>query len=79
MVKIFKGFQFVFNTLILSAPSLINVGALLLLLWFIYGVAGMYLFGSLDLTVTQTLNIDQNFNTFYNSVSLLFQCITGEN
>ncbi|OMJ69330.1 hypothetical protein SteCoe_32973 [Stentor coeruleus] len=79
VVKIFKGFQVVFNTLILSAPSLINVGTLLLLLWFVYGVAGMYLFGSLDLSVTQILNDQQNFNTFYNAISLLFQCITGEN
>lgn len=79
VIKVFKGFQFVFNTLVLSAPSLINVGMLLLLLWFVYGIAGMYLFGNLDLTVTQILDENQNFATFYNSVSLLFQCITGEN
>ena len=51
----------------------------MLLLWFIYGVAGMYLFGTLDLSVTQILDKNQNFSTFYNAVCLLFQCITGEN
>ena len=79
LIKILKGFHFVFNTLILSAPSLINVGTLLLLLWFVYGIAGMYLFGSLDLTVTLYMDEEQNFGTFYNSFCLLFQCITGEN
>ena len=79
LIKVLKGFQFVFNTLILSAPALINVGALLVLLFFVYGIAGMYLFGNLDLTVTQIMDSKQNFNTFYNSFCLLFQCITGEN
>lgn len=79
LIKILKGFQFIFNSLILSAPSLINVGTLLLLLWFVYGIAGMYLFGNLDLSVTQILDKDQNFNTFYNAINLLIQCITGEN
>ena len=49
-----------------------------MLLIFVYGIAGMYLFGSLDLTVTQAMDPQSNFNTFYNSVSILFTSITGE-
>lgn len=79
LVKMYKGFQAIINTLILSAPSLINVGALLGLLWFVYSVAGMKLFGKFDYTYAQVVNDEQNFSTFYNSFALVVQCITGEN
>jgi hypothetical protein len=81
LVKLYKGFQKVLNTAILAAPSLINIGTLLFLLWFVYGVAGMYLFGKLDYQNSSPLYLNDmvNFSTFYNSFSLCFQCITGEN
>ena len=80
LVKIYKGFQSIINTLILCGPSLLNVGALLMLLWFVYAVAGMYLFGLYDdFADAQVLTDQINFGTFYNSFSMVFQCITGEN
>lgn len=79
LVKIYKGFQKVINTAILAAPSLINIGTLLALLWFVYGVAGMYLFGSMDYSTASAMDDQSNFSTFYLSFALVFQCITGEN
>lgn len=79
LVKIYKGFQKVINTAILAAPALLNIGTLLALLWFVYSVAGMYLFGKLNYDTADTLDQNTNFSTFYNSFALVFQCITGEN
>ena len=44
IVKVSKGLRRLFYTMITSLPSLVDVGALLLLLFFVYGVAGMELF-----------------------------------
>ena len=79
LVKIYKGFQKVINTAILAAPSLINIATLLALLWFVYAVAGMYLFGNINYATASTMNSMTNFSTFYMSFALVFQCITGEN
>lgn len=45
MIKVLKGIRKMFKSLKASIPSLINVGALLLLLYFVFGIAGMSLFG----------------------------------
>ena len=59
-----------------SLPSLINVGSLLLLLYFIYGVVGTELFS--DVEFGDFLNEHANFKTFYISLLTLFRCSTGE-
>ena len=41
LVKVSKGLKKLFYTMITSLPSLVDVGTLLLLLLFVYGVAGM--------------------------------------
>ena len=79
IMKIFKSFQSLIKTLVVSLPSLLNVGAILCLLWFVYGIAGIYLFSDLDYSNASVLNDDINFKTFYNSIMVLFQSITGEN
>ena len=66
-------------TMILSFPSLVNVGSLLALLLFIYSVLGVNLFTF----VAQDggyggLTVDRNFQTFSSSFLLLFQCLTGD-
>jgi hypothetical protein len=78
IMKIFKSFQSLIKTLIVSLPSMLNVGAILCLLWFVYGIAGIYLFSDLDYSSAMVLNDDINFKTFYNSIMVLFQSITGE-
>ena len=79
IMKIFKNFRSLIKTLIVSLPSLLNVGAILCLLWFVYGVAGSYLFSNIDYSHATVLNDDINFKSFYNSVMVLFQSMTGEN
>lgn len=65
------------EALIVSLPSLINVGTLLLLVFFIYSVLGVFLFKS----VTKGDVIDEynNFSDFNSAMVLLFRCATGEN
>jgi hypothetical protein len=81
LAKLYKGFQHIMQLAIIAAPSLLNIGTLLVLLWFIYSVAGMYLFGKLDYSNSNPYILDDqiNFTTFYNSFALIFQCLTGEN
>jgi hypothetical protein len=47
IVKTSKGLRRLFYTMITSLPSLVDVGSLLLLLLFVYGVAGMDLFSGI--------------------------------
>ena len=76
VVKVLSGIKRLFKSLKIALPSLINVGALLLLLYFEYSIAGMSLFGKLrrdDFITKHT-----NFETFYNSFITLFRASTGE-
>jgi len=64
------------ETLMFSLPSLINVGALLLLVFFIFSVLGVFMFKK----VTFGVNIS-NYNNFYNfgnAMIALFRIATGE-
>lgn len=47
IVKTSKGLKRLFYTMLTSLPSLVDVGTLLLLLFFVYGVAGMDLFSGI--------------------------------
>jgi len=76
IVKTSKGLQRIFFTLLTSLPSLIDVGALLLLLMFVYGVAGMMLFPKI--TYGDHINKHANFGTFYHGMITLVRASTGE-
>lgn len=45
LVKSFKGFLKLLDTLVVSVPTLCNVGGLLFMLFFIYAIVGVQLFG----------------------------------
>ena len=70
-----KGVRQLLVALIISLPALINVGTLLFLVIFIYAIIGMSIFGH----VKKQGNIDEtvNFETFGNSMMLLFRLSTG--
>lgn len=76
IVKTSKGLRTLFKTLIISLPSLGNVGSLLLLLFFIYAVAGMSLFGGIS--YGEFVNENANFDSFGNAMLTLFRMSTGE-
>jgi len=77
LVKRAKGLQQMLRTLAMAMPAFINVGSLLLLLHFVYAVAGMALFSELP-TDKEFLNYHANFKTFGVSMLTLFRMTTGE-
>jgi voltage-dependent calcium channel L type alpha-1D len=64
-------------TLVLSFPSLINVGGVLGLVVFMYAVLGVNLFTYV--AKQDNLTENRNFMTLSSSMLLLFQCLTGDN
>jgi len=77
LVKSLEGLQKMINTLIFSLPSLLNVGALLFLVYYIYAILATFLFGTIE-RGTQ-INDNFNFKNAANSFVTLFVCSTGEN
>jgi len=76
LLKNLKGLRDLAMTLVLSIPALINVGALLGLVIFMYCVLGMNLFTYV--MHGEALNETRNFETFTNAFLLLFQCLTAD-
>ena len=76
VIKRAKSLRQLLSTLMYSLPALYNVGLLLLLLFFIYAVAGMALFGNVK--HGQFLNIHANFQSFGTSMLTLYRMSTGE-
>lgn len=77
MVKASKGLRNLLKALWLSLGNIMNVGMILFLIFFTFSVAGMDLFGNIDMG-GQVTN-DANFTTFYQTLITLFRCATGEN
>eukprot|EP00240_Pyramimonas_obovata_P000215 CAMPEP_0118927358 /NCGR_PEP_ID=MMETSP1169-20130426/4846_1 /TAXON_ID=36882 /ORGANISM="Pyramimonas obovata, Strain CCMP722" /LENGTH=1618 /DNA_ID=CAMNT_0006869105 /DNA_START=431 /DNA_END=5287 /DNA_ORIENTATION=+ len=77
VVKETDAFLTLFDTLLNSLPTLINVGALLLLVFFVYAILGVNLFGKVNRNQT-FLNRQANFSNFGWAMLTLFRCVTGE-
>lgn len=77
LVRGMKSFVKLFDMLITSAPTLLNVGALLFIVFFVYAVAGMQLFGDVN-RHQEFLNHHSNFSNFGNSLMILMRMVTGE-
>ena len=60
----------------ISLPSLLNVGALTLLVLFIYSTLGVFLFSKV--TVGERITKYTNFWNFHNGMVTLFRSATGE-
>eukprot|EP00327_Prymnesium_parvum_P044618 CAMPEP_0205857742 /NCGR_PEP_ID=MMETSP1083-20121108/3824_1 /ASSEMBLY_ACC=CAM_ASM_000430 /TAXON_ID=97485 /ORGANISM="Prymnesium parvum, Strain Texoma1" /LENGTH=1580 /DNA_ID=CAMNT_0053219251 /DNA_START=327 /DNA_END=5070 /DNA_ORIENTATION=+ len=71
-----KGIRDLITTIVISLPSLGNVGALLVVVTFIYSVVGVSLFTYVQRG--ELLTDDRNFDHFFNAFLLLFQCLTGD-
>ena len=65
-------------TFVQSFKALPYVCLLIGMLFFIYAIVGMQVFGSIQLDPTTEINRHNNFQSFFNSVILLFRCATGE-
>jgi len=79
ILRLLKGAKDLRNllvTMILSFPSLINVGSLTAVVVFIYAVLGLHLFTFLE--PGEVIDEQRNFETLSSSSFVLFQCLTGD-
>ena len=76
LVRRFKGLNALIQTLVFSFPALYNVGTLLFLLYFMFAVTAMYLFGTMEHRVY--INEYANFEDFPTALITLFRMSTGE-
>ncbi|XP_043189125.1 sodium channel protein 60E-like isoform X2 [Amphibalanus amphitrite] len=75
LIKAAKGIRKLLFALIVSLPALFNIGALLFLVMFIYAIIGIALFA--NIRHSGVINDIMNFETFGNSMILLFRLITS--
>ncbi|XP_062842556.1 calcium channel, voltage-dependent, L type, alpha 1S subunit, a [Trichomycterus rosablanca] len=81
LVKLLNRFEGIRNllwTFIKSFQALPYVALLIVMLFFIYAVIGMQVFGKIALIDGTVINRNNNFQTFPQAVLLLFRCATGE-
>ncbi|KAJ1445504.1 Ion transport protein-domain-containing protein [Pelagophyceae sp. CCMP2097] len=76
LVNVNQGLKALLRSLVVSLPSLMNVGSLLLLLIFVYACIGMNLYHRVERAGAVTQHV--NFETFGFSMLALFRCLTGE-
>ncbi|XP_060853575.1 voltage-dependent calcium channel type A subunit alpha-1 isoform X4 [Rhopalosiphum padi] len=65
-------------TFVQSFKALPYVCLLIGMLFFIYAIIGMQIFGNIQLDPTTEINRHNNFQTFVQGLMLLFRCATGE-
>ncbi|XP_077190370.1 voltage-dependent L-type calcium channel subunit alpha-1S isoform X1 [Paroedura picta] len=73
-----EGIRNLLWTFIKSFQALPHVALLIVMLFFIYAVIGMQMFGKVALVDGTQINRNNNFQTFPQAVLLLFRCATGE-
>ncbi|XP_072328588.1 voltage-dependent L-type calcium channel subunit alpha-1D [Scyliorhinus torazame] len=73
-----EGIRTLLWTFVKSFQALPYVALLIAMLFFIYAVIGMQIFGKVALQDHTQINRNNNFQTFFQSVLLLFRCATGE-
>jgi len=78
LVKSSKNLIVLLKTLFFSLPSLLNVGSLLFLAFFVFTIVGMNVFGTAERD-GELFTEYNNFEHFGTSMLLLFRCMTGEN
>jgi hypothetical protein len=76
LLKHAKELRNLIMTMVLSFPSLLNVGSLLCLVIYIYAVIGIHLFAFL--LRQDAINKDRNFESLGSAALLLFQCLTED-
>ena len=76
LIRVNPGIKRLLATVVVSAPSLANVGVLLLLILYIYAILGVEFFSGV--AHGEFLNEDANFSSFGFAMLTLFRCITGE-
>ncbi|XP_026998196.2 voltage-dependent N-type calcium channel subunit alpha-1B isoform X12 [Tachysurus fulvidraco] len=65
-------------TFVQSFKALPYVCLLIAMLFFIYAIIGMQVFGNIELSYDSAINHHNNFQTFFQALMLLFRSATGE-
>ncbi|CAG9575549.1 unnamed protein product [Danaus chrysippus] len=65
-------------TFVQSFKALPYVCLLIAMLFFIYAIIGMQVFGNIELAADSDMNRHNNFRSFIQALMLLFRCATGE-
>ncbi|XP_006803553.1 voltage-dependent N-type calcium channel subunit alpha-1B isoform X1 [Neolamprologus brichardi] len=65
-------------TFVQSFKALPYVCLLIAMLFFIYAIIGMQVFGNIELVEENAINHHNNFQTFFQALTLLFRSATGE-
>ncbi|XP_048877532.1 voltage-dependent L-type calcium channel subunit alpha-1D-like isoform X2 [Brienomyrus brachyistius] len=73
-----EGIRTLLWTFIKSFQALPWVALLIVMVFFIYAVIGMQMFGKIAMVDHTSINRNNNFQTFPQAVLLLFRCATGE-
>uniref|UniRef100_A0A4W4FYL9 Voltage-dependent L-type calcium channel subunit alpha n=1 Tax=Electrophorus electricus TaxID=8005 RepID=A0A4W4FYL9_ELEEL len=73
-----EGIRNLLWTFIKSFQAFPHVALLIVMLFFIYSVIGMQVFGKIALVDGTEINRNSNFQTFPQAILLLFRCSTGE-
>jgi len=76
LIRLVRQLRATLNTMLSILPGFINIGALLLLLFFVYAVCGVQLYGSI--AFQGKLNDQANFRSVGNAMLLLLRFMTGE-
>lgn len=77
LVRLVKQLRAPFQTMISVLPGMLNIGSLLLLLFFVYAVCGVQLYGTI--AFQGELNEQNNFRSVGQAMLLLLRFSTGEN
>ncbi|XP_075331236.1 voltage-dependent L-type calcium channel subunit alpha-1D [Odontesthes bonariensis] len=73
-----EGIRTLLWTFVKSLQALPYVGLLIAMIFFIYAVIGMQMFGKVAVDDDTHINRNCNFQTFFMAVLALFRCATGE-
>eukprot|EP00804_Cyclotella_cryptica_P023302 CCRYP_000468-RC/>CCRYP_000468-RC protein AED:0.16 eAED:0.16 QI:0/0.71/0.37/1/0.85/0.75/8/25/1511 len=77
LIRLVKSLRTIVNSIVTAIPGIFNIGGLILLLFFVYAVIGMQLYGTI--AFQGALNEQANFRSIGNAMLLLFRFSTGEN
>ncbi|XP_054168934.1 muscle calcium channel subunit alpha-1-like [Oppia nitens] len=73
-----EGIRTLLWTFVKSFQALPYVALLILMLFFIYAVIGMQVFGKIALDIETSIHRNNNFQTFFQAILVLFRSATGE-
>ena len=77
LMKGMRSLKALFVTLVMTAGAIVNIGMLMLIVFFIFGVTGMHLFGGLESVHLADVHGGNPFVSTWKAMHLLFEVATG--